>query len=65
MGGKRRVHIVRMYAVVLALCVGAIAFGLWNGLTPGQRETLGLIAVAVGGLNMALLLRVELRKPSA
>jgi hypothetical protein len=54
-----------IYAIALALCVLALVFGLWNGLQRGHWEAFGLLAAAVAGVNMAILLRKELRKPHA
>jgi hypothetical protein len=54
-----------IYALALALCAFALVFGLWNGLKRGHWGGWGLFAVAVAGVNMAILLRRELRKPPA
>jgi hypothetical protein len=53
----------RIYTVVLAFCILALGVGLWNGQRRGNPNWIGLLAVSVAGLNMAVLLRKELRKP--
>jgi hypothetical protein len=52
-----------IYAVALAFCILALGVGLWNGQWRGNLNWIGLLAVSVAGLNMAVLLRKELRKP--